>query len=191
MRLILFILFTTIVNLSCYAHTGKGNYFAVGLFTGAHSQLVTYAFVTVRDGNLEAVQVVSEQQFMYTALGYWPHVVNPNRINFFEKYDVDSCFLLYNDAGTKVAGYYNKPFHDLWKIRFFEHPFHFDMEGWSQGRIKPCRWQSEYLQYRYGIQSVLTDYFWGDSLFKLLRDVQDPVWIDNYHYMEADSVRRP
>ncbi|MBK9193083.1 MAG: hypothetical protein IPM77_17175 [Crocinitomicaceae bacterium] len=99
---------------------------------------------------------------------------------------MDSCFLIKNDL-NKIVGYYNKPFWDLWKIRFYENPIQFDMRGWSQGQYKPSVYQMKILKESYGINNVLTDYFYGDSLYKLLRDVQNPVWVESYKFAEADT----
>jgi hypothetical protein len=70
----------------------------------------------------------------------------------------------------------------LWKIRFYEHPMQFDTEGWSQGQMKPSLYQNDFLYKEYGVRNVLTQYFYGDTLFKLLRDVQDPAWIESYRF---------
>jgi len=165
----------------------KRTYFAVGLFAGSHSSLITYAILTVRDSVIIGAQVVSEQQFMYQAMGYYPSIANINKVNLFEKYQVDSCFLLYNDM-NKVAGYYAKPFADLWKIRFYENPVVFDSRGWSQGQYKPSLYQMKILYEQYGVDNVLVDYFYGDSLFKLLRDVQDPAWVEAYRFAVKDTT---
>ncbi|MBI3133052.1 MAG: hypothetical protein HYZ14_00110 [Bacteroidetes bacterium] len=166
--------------------TGKKNYFAVGLFAGAHSAMITYAIVSFRDGAIIGAQVLTEQRFMYEAMGYYPSIVNLNKENLFEKNGVDSCFLLSNDL-NKITGYYCKPFLDLWKIRFYEHPYQFDTPGWSQGQFKPSIYQMKILREEYGITNIMTDYFYGDSLYKLLRDVQDPVWVESYRFAVKDT----
>lgn len=164
----------------------KRNVFAIGLFTAAHSQLVTYAIVSLRGDVMIGAQILTEQQFMYQAMGYYPSIANLQRENLFEKHGVDSCFLYENDLG-KIVGYYAKPFYDLWKIRFYEHPFLFDTKGWSQGQMKPSLYQADLLRKEYGVSNVLTDYFYGDSLYKLLRNIQDPAWIESYRFAVADS----
>ena len=149
--------------------------------------MITYAMVSFRDGVFLGAQLMTEPRFMYEAMGYYPSIANLNKENLFEKNGVDSCFLLYNDL-NKVSGYYCKPFHDLWRIRFYTHPSQFDVEGWSQGQFTPCRWQREYLFKEYGVTNVLIDYFYGDSLFKILRDIQNPAWVNDYHYLQPDTT---
>lgn len=184
--LLTIILISFYIPFSVAQTTGKKNYFAVGLFAGAHSSMITYAVVSYRDGQFLGAQVLTEQQFMYQALGYYPSIANINKENLFAKNGVDSCFLIKNDL-NKIVGYYNKPFWDLWKIRFYENPIQFDMRGWSQGQYKPSIYQMKILKESYGVNNVLTDYFYGDTLFKLLRDVQNPVWVESYKFAEADT----
>jgi len=165
-------------------------YFAIGLFTGAHSNMITFAFVKTTNGKFSGAEIVRKDRFIYTALGHWPHAANLKRENLFEKYGVDSCFLLKNGS-NKVIGYYAPVFDELWKIRFYEHPYDFDQPGWSQGQYKPSIYQKEFLKKEYGVENVLTDYIYGDSLFKLLRDVQNPTWVSMYKTASRDTTNSP
>ncbi len=131
--------------------------------------------------------MVRKQKFMYTAMGYWPGVVNMKRENLFMKNDVDSCFLIEDDYG-KIVNYYCPIFDSLWKVRFFEHPIVYDMRGWSNGRYKPSTKQLEYLYKEYGIQNLLTDYIYGENLYKLLRDIRQTSWIVNYSALAKDTL---
>ena len=187
-QLLLIVIFIFQFQLSA---KGPGEYhFAIGLFTSGHSQMITYAFIRVFDGNIMAAEIVRKDRFIYTGLGHWPHAANPNRENLFEKHGVDSVFLLKNDLG-KVVGYYAKPFEHLWKIRFYEHPYDYDSPGWSQGQYSPSLPQKDFLRKRYGVENIFTEYIYGDSLFKLLRDVQDPGWISQYKTASADTTSGP
>jgi hypothetical protein len=68
-----------------HAQTGvKKTCFGIGLFTSAHSQLITYAIITLRDSNITGALIVTEQQFMYQALGYYPSIANLKRENLFQ-----------------------------------------------------------------------------------------------------------
>ncbi|MEX1002662.1 MAG: hypothetical protein WDZ35_11150 [Crocinitomicaceae bacterium] len=165
-------------------------HFAIGFFTSGHSQMITYAMITVYKGQIISAEVVRKDRFIYTALGHWPHPINPDRENLFEKHGVDSCFLLKNEQG-KVVGYYAKPFQHLWKVRFYEHPYAYDSQGWSQGQYTPSIAQKEFLRREYGVRNILTEYIYGDSLFKLLRDVQSPAWISRYKTASQDTTAGP
>lgn len=185
-RIIILLLILISVNATGQA-TGKKNYFAVGLFASAQSSLITYAMVSYRDGVFIGAQILTEQRFMYEIMGYYPSIANINKENLLQKNEVDSCFLIENES-RKIVGYFAKPFANLWKIRFFTHPMQYDNDGWSQGEFKPSRWQREYLGKEYGVNNVLIEYFYGENLYKLLRDVQNPEWISNYHFMVPDST---
>lgn len=165
-------------------HTKKVHHLAIGFFSGAHSNLITYAFISTRGNKVIGAQVVRKEMFMYAALGHWPSFVNPNRENLFAKNGIDSCFLL-TDENDKVVDYDCAPFGELWKIRFKEHPYQHGIVGWGQGEYKPSEAQLVYLEQKYGIKNILTEYIYGDSLFELLRNVQDVDWINNYRSITA------
>jgi hypothetical protein len=182
-------LFFLLLNSSALdAQELRKTHFALGFFTSAHSQMISFAYVTTFKGRIVSSQIIRPERFIYTALGYWPNpVLNPDRENLFLKNGVDSCFLLMDDL-DKIIGYYAKPFQFLWKIRFYEHPYDFDRPGWSQGQYVPSIYQKDFLKREYGLDNILTDYIYGDSVFKLLRNVQNPGWIINYRTASHDST---
>lgn len=188
----------------------RSTYYAIGFWTAAHSQMITYATVTIFQDKIIGARIISKDQFIYSALGHWPNAANPDRINLFEKHGVDNVFLLKNhicpeadscardstcgellfcpDSNPcKVSSYYAYPFDELWKIKFYEHPYDFDRPGWSQGQYWPSIYQKEFLRQEYGLNNISTDYIYGDTLFKLLKDVQDPSWIVSYRTASSDT----
>ena len=166
--------------MSSLTYGQKKNYFGVGIVASANSAVLSYAIVTKTGDTYLGTQLISEQFFMYFALGYWPSKANPNRENLFKKNNIENCYLTYSESG-KVNGYYNGPFQELWKLRYQNHPQNRDApSGWSQGHYKPSIAQAQYLHKEYGILHINTHYFIGESLFRLLRDVQNPDWINMY-----------
>lgn len=172
---------------SAKAGPGKETHLGIGIFTAAHSTILTYAFITTRDDKLVGAQIVRKQMFMYVAMGHWPGIVNPKRENLFTKNEVDSCFLV-KDEYDKIVGYYAPPFDSIWKIRYYEHPSNYDSFGWSHGRYKPSQKQMEYLHSEYGILNLMTEYIWGENLYRLLKDVRRVDWIANYHSLPKDPL---
>ena len=75
------------ICLSCAlgAFAQKQSYFAVGLVSGANSTIITYAIVTKVGDRFIGTQLLTEQFFMYYALGYWPCKANPDRGRFIQK----------------------------------------------------------------------------------------------------------
>lgn len=210
---VLFVILLLCINTSSRSQEVKTTYFAIGFFTSAHSQMVTFAYVTYYRGMFMGAEVVRKDRWVYTAMGHWPNpVLNPNRENLFDKYGVDHCFLLKNHVCAtadscwrdslchepifcsdknpcKVASYYCPVLDELWKIRFYEHPYDFDRPGWSQGQYVPSVYQKEFLKREYGLENILTDYIYGDSVFKLLKDIQTPGWIGNYKTQSKDTTK--
>jgi hypothetical protein len=69
----------------------------------------------------------------------------------------------------------------LWKIRFGTYPFkHRTDPGWSNKYHKPSPRQEKYLYDRYGVYHVDSDFFLDTSFWRLLQDVKDTAWINNY-----------
>jgi hypothetical protein len=185
-NILLFLLIWQSQGLANQDYTKK-YFFAVGIFTGAHSQILSYAIITKSGEKTIGTQIIREQSFMYYIMGYWPTKANPLRENLLEQNGVDSCFLTKNYS-NKINGYYIKPFYELWKVRYKLHPFKHDFDdGWSQEYYKPSYQQAVFLNKHYGISNVKTQYFVGDSLFKLLRDVQKEDWIVRYSAIR-DSI---
>lgn len=168
-----------------HAQTGKQSHLAIGFFAGPHSTVITYAFVSTREGQIIGSQTVRKDRFMYTAMGHWPGIVNIKRQNLLLENDIDSCFLL-KDEYDKIVGYHCPVFDELWKVRFSEHPYLYDVYGWSHGKYKPSVAQIEYLHREYGIENILTDYIYGENLYKLLRNIQDKAWISTYSKLAPD-----
>ena len=182
LRLINILIFVFAIHTlgNCQADYSKKHFFAVGIFVGAHSQLITYAIITKSGGHVIGSQILREQRFMYYIMGYWPTTANPNKVNLLEQNGVDSCFLTANYS-NKINGYYIKPFYNLWKIRYKIHPVAYDVSsGWSQEYYKPSPAQAKFLNQSYGLRDIKTQYIYGDSLYKLLRDIQNPDWIIRY-----------
>lgn len=165
----------------------KKYHFAVGLFVGPHSKLITYAIITESGDKIIGTQILREQSFMYFIMGFWPSKANPERLNLLELNEVDSCFLLKNSA-DKISGYFIKPFYDLWKIKYKIHPIDYDAKGgWSQEYYKPSPIQAKYIYKHYGCPNVKTSYIYGEGLYKLLRDIQKPDWQIMYQTL-SDSI---
>lgn len=154
--------------------------FAIGIIPGANSSILSFAIVTRNGETFTGTQLITEQQFMYFILGYWPCRANPQKEDLMQKNEVPNIALSYDRYG-KVNGYYNPPIHELWKIKYPEHPIRRDLgPGWGLGKYNPSPRQAEFLYKQYGVLHVNTHYFVGEKLFQILKDIQDPEWINNY-----------
>ncbi len=166
------------------AFNQKTNQFAIGLMPGTNNNLISFAIIKQSGGTYLGTQQLSQQQFMFFALGYWPNRANINKENLFLKNGIAGVELTYNDFG-KVNGYTTGPIDSIWKLKYQSHPMSRKMpSGWSQGHYNPSRNQAMYLYERYGVLNVNTHYFVGENLFQLLKDVQDTNWVNAYQAIQ-------
>jgi hypothetical protein len=126
---------------------------------------------------------------------------NPKRINFYKKYLIDCGIILdYPIRRNKVLvqdTMWNEmkpiclPIYDIWKLRYSIHPkygtgkfvkeqeFPEEDKGWSANRHFPSHKQTLFLKKYYGI-SHIQDYFYGEKMYILFRDMQNEDWITKY-----------
>lgn len=162
------------------SYAQKTNQFAIGLMPSINNSLISYAIVTQSGGTYLGTAQISQQQFMFFALGYWPTRANPQKENLFLKNGIKGVELTYDDF-DKVNGFTLGPLFDLWRIKYQNHPMSRKMpSGWSQGSYNPSKEQAIYLYNTYGVINVNTNYFVGENLFQLLKDMQDPNWVSAY-----------
>lgn len=157
--------------------------FGMSLMTGMNNELFTLFVVKEFEGNVIGTEPISRGQFVMQARGELPSKANPDKANFFKRYDVLNCYL----PDEFDDGRHLQPpcwvFDELWKLRFQEFPFK-QMEGqhpglgWAENRLGPSGRQMLLLS-GYGMNS-LHDIICGEDLFRLLHDVNDPEWVDNY-----------
>ncbi|MFA5574636.1 MAG: hypothetical protein WC994_06220 [Brumimicrobium sp.] len=138
--------------------------------------LTEYALVYYRNNVLASIQSVSLERLIKIGQGVWPVPKTVSFFNYFEEYG------LHNDtlADGSILDY-EAAFDSLWKIRFTEHPFDQKAgKGWSLGDAKPSLKQQKYIYDRYGVRGYDQDYFVDSSFFKLLKDVMNEAWIQEY-----------
>ena len=140
-----------------------------------------YSFVAFLDNGIELTyrKILTTDDFVRIASGHWPSIYNSTRKNLFEQNDV-GCGM-FKDSLMLDAVPYCFPVDSLWKVRYSDFPFKGSTEkGWSNDFNKPSRKQAQYLEENYGVKNVDHDYFLDSNLWKILRDVRDPEWIENY-----------
>jgi hypothetical protein len=124
-------------------------------------------------------KILTKDDFVKIASGYWPSIYNPTRENFFRK---NKLFCgMYNDSIHIKDLPICMPLDSLWKIRFSDYPFINSSEkGWSNGLNRPSIRQAEYLRTNYKVDDVDLNYFLDTNFWHILRDIQDTTWIANY-----------
>jgi hypothetical protein len=153
--------------------------FGVSLMTGQSSQLFSLFLVKERGLEVLSTEPITREQFVLQAEGAVPSKANPTGENLFRRYGVAPC--LHPDSTRMLYDCW--AFDELWKLRFWEYPFvqtkgQQPGKGWAEKREAPSPRQMLLLS-DYGIL-FLNGMARGENAFRLLRDVGDSSWVDNY-----------
>jgi hypothetical protein len=148
--------------------------------TGSITSYIAY----IDNGRMHThLKQISETEFIKIASGHWPSIYNPTQKNYFEEHKFN-CGVL-KDSFTLKEYTYCTPMDSLWKLHFEKHPVNnINGSGWSNKQFNPSLSQELYLYNTYGVAHMDADYFCDTSLWKLLKDVQNPQWIENYKAMK-------
>lgn len=185
MKKYIFAIFLFLLTTSVHFDVATRTIFAVRVSPQATGDMVTI-LVFFNNGHSNAYKkTLSLKEFCFFASGTWPSIYNRNRINLFELNGVN--------GGVIVDEFTKKPTHpycpaidSLWKIRFDKYPYKGkELEiGWSTDSSFPGKRQMNYLTSEYNIGNIDNHYFSDTNFWKILRDVVNPEWIDNYRYMQ-------
>lgn len=169
------------------------------LMPTAGTKVVTFAILSIdtTDNNkIVKTEFVNEGTFIKYCKGLLWNKANQKKINHFDAYEID-CGIMLDDPMVK-NGFITQdtmwdemaplclPFYDIWKLKYGVHPHYSrsstnipdEDKGWAKTRYRPGYTQTQKLQ-EYGVNNV-DDYFYGDGMFRLLKDMQDFEWIENY-----------
>lgn len=156
--------------------------FGLSLATGQNGQLFTLFSVKVFEGAVIQSQPLTREQFIRQVQGRTFSHANTDAEDLFRKYGVTACTLPEDSA---AMGFLTdcSTLDDLWRLRFWEYPLAMGEgsrlgKGWSEKPTIPSERQLLLLS-EYGIKYP-TDICYGENMFRLLRDMGDPAWVDNY-----------
>lgn len=157
--------------------------FGLSLMTGMNNELFTLFIVKEFEGQVISSEPITRGQFVLQAQGALPSKANPDGSNLFLKYEVNSCLPPEELADGRVVVTDCGVFDELWKLRFWEYPFRLSEgqhpgKGWSEEPNRPSARQQLLLS-DYGIL-YMHSMAKGEDAFRLLRDVADSTWVDNY-----------
>jgi hypothetical protein len=157
--------------------------FGVRIAFQSNSQMTTFVCFLDNGRTLTHKRILSQDEFIHFASGDWPSIYNPKRINYFEERNLN-CGIATDSFSLKKVSYC-VPFDSLWKLRFSTYPYRQSVEmGWSPNLYKPSLKQEKFLYDNYGVANIDGDFFLDTAFWKLLNDVQDPVWIQNYKSLQ-------
>jgi hypothetical protein len=158
--------------------------FGARIAIGVNSSMVSFvAMKYSNDGILRAKRYyTSKDEFIKVLSGYWPSPFNPEKIEYFKENKIIGGVFV-NDTIHMEVGYCPS-LDSLWKLRFSDWPYHGRNEaGWSLSKTRPGPKQEEYLAKRYNIKQLDFDYIVDTNFWKLLYDVTDPKWIEEYKFI--------
>ena len=121
----------------------------------------------LENGKFEITQITKER-FIRIAEGKQSSDANPKLINFFEKHEIDNSLII----------------GELWRLRYMNYPYHTLEQmgkGWSTNDsipFLPTDTQMQILN-KYGMKRM-SDYIYGENAFKLLYDMTNDQWRNNY-----------
>ncbi len=136
--------------------------FAISLVSGSHSTLTTYGILRQNPDNTRQFIFLTFDTFIHQVAGSEKSLANSEKINYLEEYGIEV-----ND------------FKYLWKLKYDVYPYEGNKDlGYGTELGAPSRGQYELLK-PYGISTV-SDYCYGDNLWKLMLKIKDPQWVGIY-----------
>lgn len=139
-------------------------YFGISLIT-SYTGFVKYGTIKIHEDGREEITWLTKDNFIRQATGQQPSKANPDKENMFEKY-----LIKWETLG------------DIWKIRYQEYPYEAQQTmppGWAGKMFVPSDAQWTFLKENYGYEA-LSQFLYGEKMWKLLQDMQDPNWVAQY-----------
>jgi hypothetical protein len=139
-------------------------YFGISLMT-QYNGFIRYGYIQIKSTGETKITYLSQQQFMQQVTGQMISKANPNKINYLEQ---------------KVIMW--QSFENLWKIRYAEYPYDGPNKlekGWAGRDMAPSEAQWKFLKQYYGY-SNFDQFLYGENMWKLVKDSQDPAWQSQY-----------
>lgn len=158
--------------------------FAFNFVPSANSTLHTFAEVVINEkGQIVSKRMLNEHDLIKMIAGKYPSKANPSMVNLFEYIGFDDCYLVFNEYTNRYENYECPPFRNLWKLWYNAHPISYDAgDGWAHTPFSPSTLQLKKLS-KYGITHK-GSFCYGDNMWQLLLDIQDPQWIEDYQSVE-------
>ena len=183
--LILTSLFSGVYALEYKPLVDLKSHLAISINPNCNSQYVNYAIITESNGKVVKTRFISGSEFIRIGMGKQPSKANNSGENIFKKFQIKDCLYKYDSSQCLKTP--DLKLFDLWALRYNRNPFcppdctpakDMLVDGFGQYKFRPSWPQIQILQ-RYGI-TYINDFFYGENLFQLLADFQNPEWRNNY-----------
>jgi len=160
-------------------------HFAFNINPTINTNNVNYAVIGVSNGRIISKKHISTTNFILQAMGRQQSAANPYKKDLFSEHGLSDCFYKYDSIRDVYMNCFT--LEDIWALRYSRNPIcpsgcvpidGMLMDGWSQGTYNPSWPQIQILQ-QYGVIHP-TDFFYGENMFRLFQDMEDPQWIEKY-----------
>ena len=169
--------------------TEKEWFFALRLMPNLSGGLIQTAVVKPKTEDGYEIQFIPQNNWIRQVIGLETSKANPNKENLVKKYHV---FEIAGGTNDKNLNELTKEklklvLNNLWRLKYSEYPF-FNPEmnqekGWAKNPDDKITWMPSESQIHllkpYGINN-LSDFFVGEHLFDLLKDVMNRDWQNRY-----------
>lgn len=136
--------------------------FAISLISGSHSSLTTFGILRQNPDSTVEFLFLTFDTFIHQIAGSEKSLANPDKVNYLDEFEIEI-----------------KDFKSLWKLKFDVYPFEGGRDlGYGTEMGAPSKGQYEMLK-PYGISSI-SDYCYGEDLWKFMLKFKDPQWVGVY-----------
>ncbi|MFQ3579036.1 MAG: hypothetical protein SNJ71_02715 [Bacteroidales bacterium] len=139
-------------------------FFGISLMT-SYTGFVRFGYIKIHEDGRKEITWLTKQNFIKQATGQMFSKANKDSTNYFEKFKIKWETL-----------------DELWKLRYSEFPYYdpnVRETGWAGKINSPSPAQWDFLKKNYGY-SDFNQFLYGDNMWKLLSDCQDPAWQTHY-----------
>ncbi|MEO8590200.1 MAG: hypothetical protein ABI432_12575 [Flavobacteriales bacterium] len=144
---------------------------------GGLNALFIYA---VLDGVVVTSVPMRVEPFILQASGLMESKANLEGVDLFDDYGITDCGVWADKEGHQ-ANLECSPILELWKLRYQSGMGAQPGEGWAAEEFRPSIRQQIILQlYRSPEYEHWHGPYFGKDAFRLLRDMQDPAWVETY-----------
>lgn len=137
-------------------------YFGISLMT-SYTGFIRYGYIQIKSTGEQQLTWLSRDQFLQQASGQVVSKANPEKKNLLEEKEIMW-----------------QSFENLWKLRYAEYPYDGTEEkGWAGRDFAPSEAQWSFLKRNYNY-SAMDQFLYGDDMWRLVKDSQDPDWQNQY-----------
>ncbi|HQW07048.1 MAG: hypothetical protein IPH05_08755 [Flavobacteriales bacterium] len=160
---------------------GQATYeFGFSLNPTAQGGLHALFIYNVKDGVVLGSIPMRSDFFVLQASGLMESKANLESIDLFDTYGIRDCGV-WAANGMIDANLDCLPLKDIWKLRYKNGMGAQEGTGWASEEFRPSDRQQVILQfYRPAQYDQWHGPYFGKDAFRLLRDMQDPAWVDTY-----------